>query len=122
MVAALAVRSVAPRLRDPCASVRPSGHVDAVCSCLFFASSTLEGLAFFGLGRVRESLEDVPMRDFVLLSRLAKPASLAVAIDSLVFRRAARRPKAELLAQRLREVCICARECRLQQTRLAASL
>ena len=59
---------------------------------------------------------------FVILAVFANPALKPIAIADLVFSVPIRRPKAELLAQRLREVCIRARECRLQQTRIAASV
>ena len=47
MVAAPAVRSVAPRLRDPCASVRPSSGVDVLCRPQFFAFRRLEARRVF---------------------------------------------------------------------------
>ena len=74
MVAAPAVRSVAPRLRDPCASVRPSGRRLMVCvGSNFLRFAGWKRVAFFGLGRVWEVLYDVFLR-VLRGSRFANPA------------------------------------------------
>ena len=75
MVAALAVRSVAPRLRDPCASVRPVWAFD-VCRLQFFACLKAGSASrFFCLGRVREVLYDVFLR--VLRGSISQPRTLS---------------------------------------------
>ena len=101
MVAAPAVRSVAPRLRDPCASVRA---VWALMCCVghnFLRFAGWERVAFFLLGRVWEVLYDVQRRAFGKSGSWQNVRGSPLFSDSLAFKTSATASSYVFLQQEL---------------------